>query len=139
VNGDERELGPAEGAAILARLARSANGRPARRAPLPQQLAIAEARYRALIEQIPAVTFMASLEGGLSDVYVSPQVEALLAQFEGERLPPATRPRGTPGAGCSLLLTPGLSAPAPETVPEILLTICSLAELQKTVSAGQRL
>jgi PAS domain S-box-containing protein len=84
VNGDERELGPAEGTAILARLARNANGKPARPAPLPQQLAIAEARYRALIEQIPAVTFMASLEGGLSDVYVSPQVEALLGFSQEE-------------------------------------------------------
>jgi Protein-L-isoaspartate(D-aspartate) O-methyltransferase (PCMT) len=40
--------------------------------------------------------------------------------------------------GCSLLLTPGLSTTAPTTVPEILLTMCSLAKLPKTVSAGQR-
>jgi PAS domain S-box-containing protein len=38
----------------------------------------AEARYRVLLEQLPAVTFMAAFEGGLSEIYVSPQIEALL-------------------------------------------------------------
>ena len=84
MNGDEREVGPAEGAAILAKLARGGNGKSARPAPLPQQLAIAEARYRALVEQIPAVTFMASLEGGVNDVYVSPQIESLLGFSQEE-------------------------------------------------------
>jgi PAS domain S-box-containing protein len=81
---DEEGIGPVEGAEILARLARGANGEPRRPVALPQQLAIAEARYRALVEQIPAVTFMASLEGGLSDVYVSPQIEALLGFSQEE-------------------------------------------------------
>jgi PAS domain S-box-containing protein len=84
VNGDERELTPSESAAILAQLARGTNGKAARSPPLPQQLAIAEARYRALVEQIPAVTFMASLEGGISDVYVSPQIEGLLGFSQEE-------------------------------------------------------
>jgi PAS domain S-box-containing protein len=84
VSDEGRDLTPAEGAAILASLARGTKGKPARPAPLPQQLAIAEARYRALVEQIPAVTFMASLEGGLNDVYVSPQVEALLGFSQEE-------------------------------------------------------
>jgi PAS domain S-box-containing protein len=38
----------------------------------------AEARYRALVEQIPAVTFMAALDGSSSALYVSPQIEELL-------------------------------------------------------------
>jgi PAS domain S-box-containing protein len=38
----------------------------------------AEARYRTLVEQIPAVTFMASFENGLSEIYVSPHIETLL-------------------------------------------------------------
>jgi PAS domain S-box-containing protein len=42
------------------------------------QLHRAEARYRALIEQIPAVTFMAPLDGSTSELYVSPQIEELL-------------------------------------------------------------
>ena len=37
-----------------------------------------EARYRTLVEEIPAVTFMAALDGGLSELYVSPQIEELL-------------------------------------------------------------
>jgi PAS domain S-box-containing protein len=42
------------------------------------QLSIAEARYRALVEQFPAVTFMAPLDGSTSELYVSPQIEELL-------------------------------------------------------------
>jgi PAS domain S-box-containing protein len=38
----------------------------------------AEAQYRALVEQIPAVTFMAPLDGSTSELYVSPQIEELL-------------------------------------------------------------
>jgi len=82
--GDGPPLSPGEGAAILAQLARGPNGNPGWATALPQQLAIAEARYRALVEQIPAVTFMASLAGGLSDVYVSPQIEGLLGFSQEE-------------------------------------------------------
>src|SRR5262249_40575794 len=42
------------------------------------QLHVEEARYRALVEQIPAVTFMAPLDGSTSELYVSPQIEELL-------------------------------------------------------------
>lgn len=45
-----------------------------------------EARYRALIEQIPAVTFMAALDEGRNDMYVSPQIEALLGFSQQEWL-----------------------------------------------------
>jgi PAS domain S-box-containing protein len=37
-----------------------------------------EARYRSLLEQLPAVTFMAPLDGSTSELYVSPQIEELL-------------------------------------------------------------
>jgi PAS domain S-box-containing protein len=47
----------------------------------------AEARYRALVEQIPAVTFMANLDdGGANEMYVSPQIEALLGFSQREWL-----------------------------------------------------
>ena len=36
------------------------------------------ARYRSLVEGIPAVTFMASMDEDASELYVSPQIEALL-------------------------------------------------------------
>jgi PAS domain S-box-containing protein len=50
------------------------------------QLAKAEARYRSLVEEIPAVTFMASLDGGLNELYVSPQIEDLLGFTQQEWL-----------------------------------------------------
>ena len=37
-----------------------------------------EAKYRALLEQMPAVVFMADLDRGISEAYVSPQIEAAL-------------------------------------------------------------
>jgi PAS domain S-box-containing protein len=50
------------------------------------QLQSAEARYRTLVEEIPAVTFMASLEGGAQELYVSPQIEKLLGFSQQEWL-----------------------------------------------------
>jgi PAS domain S-box-containing protein len=35
-------------------------------------------RYQVLLEQLPAVTFMAEFEEGLREIYVSPQIETLL-------------------------------------------------------------
>lgn len=46
----------------------------------------AEARYRTLVEQIPAVTFMASLEEGDNEIYIGPQIEALLGFTQKEWL-----------------------------------------------------
>jgi PAS domain S-box-containing protein len=43
----------------------------------------AEARYRALVEQIPAITFTVSLEEGAPEIYVGPQIELILG-FEQE-------------------------------------------------------
>src|SRR3954468_1959516 len=37
-----------------------------------------EAKYRALLEQIPAIVFMAYVERGTSEVYISPEIEAAL-------------------------------------------------------------
>lgn len=45
-----------------------------------------EARYRALVEQIPAVVFLAFLDKDLSEAYVSPQIENLLGFSPGEWL-----------------------------------------------------
>ncbi|HVF60517.1 MAG TPA: ATP-binding protein [Thermoanaerobaculia bacterium] len=49
-----------------------------------RELRLAEARYRALVEQIPAVVFLATVEGGLNDIYVSPQIETLLGFTQEE-------------------------------------------------------
>lgn len=45
-----------------------------------------EKRYRTLIEGIPAVTFMAALGAGISELYVSPQIEKLLGFTQQEWL-----------------------------------------------------
>jgi PAS domain S-box-containing protein len=45
-----------------------------------------EARYRALVEQIPAVVFMAYLDRGIGEAYVSPQIEAALGFSQEEWL-----------------------------------------------------
>jgi PAS domain S-box-containing protein len=46
----------------------------------------AEAKYRALLEQIPAVVFMAYLDRGISEAYVSPQIEEALGYSREEWL-----------------------------------------------------
>jgi PAS domain S-box-containing protein len=45
-----------------------------------------EDKYRALLEQIPAVVFMAHLDRGISEAYVSPQIEAALGYSREEWL-----------------------------------------------------
>jgi PAS domain S-box-containing protein len=50
------------------------------------QLRKLEARYRTLVEGIPAVTFMAALDEGVNELYVSPQVERLLGFTQKEWL-----------------------------------------------------
>jgi PAS domain-containing protein len=59
--------------------------------PLPGQSASCnplseEFKYRSLVDRLPAVVFMASLEGGIGDAYVSPQIEATLGFSQGEWL-----------------------------------------------------
>jgi PAS domain S-box-containing protein len=44
------------------------------------------ARYQTLVEQIPAVVFMAFLDGGIGEAYVSPQIEAILGFTQEEWL-----------------------------------------------------
>src|ERR1700684_2847552 len=45
-----------------------------------------EAKYRALVEQIPAVVFMAYLDKGIGEAYVSPQIETALGFSQAEWL-----------------------------------------------------
>ncbi len=45
-----------------------------------------EARYRALVEQVPAVVFMAELDRGIGEAYVSPQIEEALGYSQQEWL-----------------------------------------------------
>ena len=50
-----------------------------------QQLNI-EARYRTLVEQIPAVVFMAFLDKRIGEAYVSPHIEEMLGFTQEEWL-----------------------------------------------------
>jgi PAS domain S-box-containing protein len=50
------------------------------------RLLAAELRYRTLVEQIPAVTFMAVLGEGKNEVYVSPHIETLLGYTQKDWL-----------------------------------------------------
>jgi PAS domain S-box-containing protein len=45
-----------------------------------------DARYQTLIEQIPAVVFMAFLDRGIGEAYVSPQIESILGFTQEEWL-----------------------------------------------------
>jgi PAS domain S-box-containing protein len=45
-----------------------------------------DARYRALVEQMPAVVFMAYLDEGIGEAYVSPEIEAALGFTQREWL-----------------------------------------------------
>ena len=45
-----------------------------------------EAKYKALVEQLPAVVFMAYLDRGIGEAYVSPQIEATLGFSQAEWL-----------------------------------------------------
>jgi PAS domain S-box-containing protein len=51
-----------------------------------EQLPNVDAIYRALVEQIPAVVFMAHLDRGIGEAYVSPQIEATLGFTQEEWL-----------------------------------------------------
>ena len=99
----EPELDPSEAEEILQGLAgvfsRRHNPATARRIVYPPerpgqawskdddaQLPNLEARYRALVEQIPAVVFMAYLDRGIGEAYVSPQIEAALGFSQEEWL-----------------------------------------------------
>jgi PAS domain S-box-containing protein len=56
--------------------------KPVSESPVPQP----ESMYRALVEQIPAVIFIAYLDKGVSEAYVSPQIESALGFTQEEWL-----------------------------------------------------
>jgi PAS domain S-box-containing protein len=65
---------------------RALGGEEAAEQGASERLRAAELRYRTLIEQIPAVTFMAVLGEGENEIYVSPHIEALLGFTQKEWL-----------------------------------------------------
>jgi PAS domain S-box-containing protein len=71
--------------ALLTELA-NANFSEKNRLASSDSILTSDARYRALVEQIPAVVFLAPMEGGLSEAYVSPQIETILGFTQEEWL-----------------------------------------------------
>jgi PAS domain S-box-containing protein len=59
---------------------------PVRREQVDAPVPNLEAKYRALLEQVPAVVFMAYLDRGISEAYVSPEIEAALGYSREEWL-----------------------------------------------------
>jgi len=95
--GERMPANLAEAVSVLSRLAGQTRGAAAGAEPATEPvpppaedsgddraLRLAEARYRALVEQIPAVVFLATVEGGHQDIYVSPQIESLLGFTQRE-------------------------------------------------------
>jgi PAS domain S-box-containing protein len=70
------------GASASPNLADESGSKTAIEAPLLNM----EAKYRALVEQIPAVVFMAYLDKGIGEAYVSPEIETALGFSQSEWL-----------------------------------------------------
>jgi PAS domain S-box-containing protein len=89
---DLREIAQAEGVLFdLASVFTSSIAGPASIGEYPSEHTDAqapnlEAKYRALLEQMPAVVFMVYLDRGISEAYVSPQIEAVLGYSREEWL-----------------------------------------------------
>ncbi len=81
--------------------------RAAAAAPADSPPESVDAVYRALVEQIPAVVFMANLDRGVGQAYVSPQIEAALGFSQQEWLEDPVRwfhqihPKTTSNGGAS--------------------------------------
>jgi PAS domain S-box-containing protein len=73
-------------AVFLSNAERQSGSDSAKEEDREEQFPKADAIYRALVEQIPAVIFMAHLDRGIGEAYVSPQIEATLGFSQEEWL-----------------------------------------------------
>ncbi|MFP5212445.1 MAG: PAS domain-containing protein, partial [Acidobacteriota bacterium] len=82
--GDMRaRTGLSHGAGELGRLARSFDDMAEALERRATQLHLAETKYRTLVEQVPVITYAASLDERRTTIYISPQVEAILGISPG--------------------------------------------------------
>ncbi len=80
-------LSPTEAEIVLQALARASGGLHDASAPAGERrLPTVDDRYRTLVEQLPAVVFMAFLDEGTGKAYVSPHIEATLGFSQAEWL-----------------------------------------------------
>ena len=92
--GDEKSISLSDAERVIQELASvffEANGKSSTGDSEPhngdyRQLPDVEARYRTLVEQVPAVVFMIFLDRGISEAYVSPHIEAALGFSQAEWL-----------------------------------------------------
>ena len=75
---DDLEIRVAERTAQLRRANESLEQELRVRQTIEQSLRHSEAKYRTLVEQIPAITYIISCSAGFDLLYVSPQIETLL-------------------------------------------------------------
>ena len=75
-----------EAASVLTKLAGIFFERPPAAEDQARRTLNYEARYKALLDQIPAVVFMAYFDEGIGEAYVSPQIEAALGFSQQEWL-----------------------------------------------------
>jgi len=84
----DSQISLANAEALLNELARLSCPNPTEPGASPEEEApTLRASYQTLVEQIPAVVFMAPLDrGGIGETYVSPQIEAILGYTQEEWL-----------------------------------------------------
>jgi PAS domain S-box-containing protein len=75
-------------AAVFFRAASDQTAEPPAPSASPSEFTIpnSEAKYQALVEQLPAVVFMAYLDRGIGEAYVSPRIEEMLGFSQTEWL-----------------------------------------------------